>query len=255
MFGIDGLIGQLFVVTHSPNVLSDDYKNFQRLCIENGQIVVVSGCTMTIEDKDLKHLMSLYDEIKIAFFGRNILLVEGDTEKGAFPIIASKNGIDFDEIGCTLIKMGGADNVCQLSNVFKAFKIPAYAFLDRDKYDKYKDEENVFFTDNEDYENEIVPRMSVIEKIKAFKILGAIDDFFIGIYKRNISGFNVKEYLETKKIPSMTEEEKNNIDCEMTSTLIESLKKNKNQVSSIKIIDMMTEYPQSMVDFIKKAVN
>ena len=39
LFGIDGLTGQIFIATHSPNILLNDYRQFIRVYRNNNEDV------------------------------------------------------------------------------------------------------------------------------------------------------------------------------------------------------------------------
>jgi putative ATP-dependent endonuclease of the OLD family len=45
------------------------------------------------------------------FFAKKLLIVEGDTEKMAFPEFAKRMKIDFDSVGSTIIEVGGKRNL------------------------------------------------------------------------------------------------------------------------------------------------
>lgn len=54
LFDIDGLTGQIFIATHSPNILLDNYRQFIRLYKSTGtdsQLKIVSGMNVVIDDK------------------------------------------------------------------------------------------------------------------------------------------------------------------------------------------------------------
>ena len=250
LFEIDGIIGQLFVVTHSPNILSNDYKQFIRMFTDNNQIKVISGSNININDNVLKHLFKLYIEIKISFFGRKVLLVEGDTEKGAFPLIAAKNGIDFEERSCTLIQMGGADNVQPMLQIFNVFGIKAYAFLDKDKFNQYGTNNHIFYTNQKDYECEIVEIMTLNDKINSLLILGA-KNYLFGLLKKYDS-FDKNQFINNNAIPELTSSEREEFEAIITPDLISKLQENKNQVDAYKIIESLNNYPQSILDFLSK---
>lgn len=70
LFGIDGLIGQIFLATHSPNILLNDYSQFIRLYSNNSFLEIVSGKSITFEDdpKMYKHLLHNFIYLKEAMF-------------------------------------------------------------------------------------------------------------------------------------------------------------------------------------------
>lgn len=252
LFEIDGIIGQMFVVTHSPNVLSDDYKQFIRLYKEDVNMKCICGQRINIEDNNLKHLFSMFDEIKYSFFCHSVLLVEGDTEKGSFPLIAKKQDIDLDYYSSNVVGMGGADNVNSLIDIYKEFGIDVYAYLDRDKYNQYSSNPLIMFTDKKDFEEEILSVMSYEEKMKALNILNKSKSI-INELKRVEPSFSSAEYNRNFYVPILNDEQKREIDTILSQKVLGEMKKNKNQVSSYRIVDMMSNYPQTIINFVKKA--
>ena len=91
LFGVDGLIGQIFIATHSPNILLNNYKQFIRIFHTIGQgVEIVSGSSVNLDDILYKHLLHNFLYLKEAMFSKCILFVEGDTENGAMPVFAKR---------------------------------------------------------------------------------------------------------------------------------------------------------------------
>ena len=67
LFDIDLFIGQIIVVTHSPNIILDDYRQIIRFYMERGAIKVVSGTMLTLSPQLEKHLYLNFPYIKEAF--------------------------------------------------------------------------------------------------------------------------------------------------------------------------------------------
>ena len=112
LFGVDGLIGQIFIATHSPNILLNNYKQFIRIFHTIGQgVEIVSGSSVNLDDILYKHLLHNFLYLKEAMFSKCILFVEGDTENGAMPVFAKRMKLDFDENGIGVVKLDGADSV------------------------------------------------------------------------------------------------------------------------------------------------
>lgn len=147
LFDIDGLVGQIFIATHSPNVLLNNYKQFIRFYHPTEQeIGIISGSNLTLDDALYKHLLRSFLYLKEAMFSRCIVFVEGDTENGAMPVFAKRMDFDFDEKGIGVVKLDGADSVEKCMKLCSEFKIKAIAIIDKDKKDKYKHLADVFFT-------------------------------------------------------------------------------------------------------------
>lgn len=77
LFDIDGLTGQIFIATHSPNILLDNYRQFIRLYKSTGtdsQLKIVSGMNVVIDDKLYKHMLHNFIYLKEAMFSKCIIL-------------------------------------------------------------------------------------------------------------------------------------------------------------------------------------
>ena len=158
IFSIDRLLGQIIIGTHSPNILLSDYKQIIRFYRNNkGAIVVKNGQEIKLDPAVEKHLLKNMPYIKEAFFSKCVILVEGDTELGAFPVFAHKLKVDLDGCGISVIQAGSADSIPLLMKMLGQFGINTIGLMDRDKYRvEYKDTKNLFFTDKQDFEDEII---------------------------------------------------------------------------------------------------
>ena len=96
LFDVDGLSGQIFIATHSPNILLNDYKQFIRVYkdYDANELRIVSGHNINLSDKLYKHLLHNYFYIKEAMFSKKIIFVEGDTENGAIPVFARRKSFN-----------------------------------------------------------------------------------------------------------------------------------------------------------------
>jgi putative ATP-dependent endonuclease of OLD family len=131
--GIDVIIGQSIIVTHSPNILLNDYRQYLRLCFSNlSQVNTVSGYEIDLDDGAKKHLYKQIQYIREAFFSRVAIIVEGDTEYGAFQEWIEKSGIDMDRNGIIVIKADGKKSINYLRELLEKFGIKSYTFADRD---------------------------------------------------------------------------------------------------------------------------
>ena len=63
------------------------------------------------------------------------MIVEGDTEKLAFPVYASRMGIDLDREGATIIEVGGKKNLIEFARIANSFAIPTGIVYDEDSSD------------------------------------------------------------------------------------------------------------------------
>lgn len=158
IFTIDRFLGQIIISTHSPNILLSDYKQIIRFYKDDkDEIVVKNGQEISIENDIEKHMLKNMPYVKEAFFSKCVILVEGDTELGAFPVFAQKIEIDLDDYGISVIQAGSANSIPPLIKLFEEFGVNTVGLMDGDKYDeKYKDIEKLYFTDKQDFEEEIV---------------------------------------------------------------------------------------------------
>ena len=161
LFHIDGLLGQLFVVTHSTDALVDDYRHIIRMYRdETGLVRAACGVTFKFAREVEKHLIMHFPEAKEALYARCIILVEGETEYGSFAGIAKKLNVDFDYFGICLINARGESSISKLHKLFKSFAIPTVALYDRDVMDKHsKSHANVFYTNEICFEMDVVSHL------------------------------------------------------------------------------------------------
>ena len=166
VFNIDGLLGQLFVVTHSTDALVDDYRHIIRLYRdENNMVCAACGVTFNFPKEVEKHLIMHFPEAKAALYARCIILVEGETEYGCFAGFGKKLGVDFDYFGICLINARGESSISKLQKLFNRFAIPTVALYDRDVEGKYaKAHSNIFYTDEICFEMDFVTHLLSLHK-------------------------------------------------------------------------------------------
>ena len=166
VFNIDGLLGQLFVVTHSTDALVDDYRHIIRLYRdEHNMVCAACGVTFNFPKEVEKHLIMHFPEAKEALYARCIILVEGETEYGSFAGFGKKLGVDFDYFGICLINARGESSISKLQKLFNRFAIPTVALYDRDVEEKYaKAHSNIFYTDEICFEMDFVTHLLSLRK-------------------------------------------------------------------------------------------
>ena len=166
VFNIDGLLGQLFVVTHSTDALVDDYRHIIRLYRdEHNMVCAACGVTFNFPKEVEKHLIMHFPEAKEALYARCIILVEGETEYGSFAGFGKKIGVDFDYFGICLINARGESSISKLQKLFNRFAIPTVALYDRDVEEKYaKAHSNIFYTDEICFEMDFVAHLLSLRK-------------------------------------------------------------------------------------------
>ena len=166
VFKIDGLLGQLFVVTHSTDALVDDYRHIIRLYRdENNMVCAACGVTFNFPKEVEKHLIMHFPEAKEALYARCIIIVEGETEYGSFAGFGKRLGVDFDYFGICLINARGESSISKLQKLFNRFSIPTVALYDRDVEGKYaKAHSNIFYTQEICFEMDFVSYLLAMQK-------------------------------------------------------------------------------------------
>lgn len=66
------------------------------------------------------------------FFASVIVLCEGDTEEFALPVYLKAAGLDCDELGVSVIGVGGKEQIPKYWRLFSAFKVPLVVVFDND---------------------------------------------------------------------------------------------------------------------------
>ena len=180
IFNIDGIFGQLFVVTHSPNIISNNFREIIRLDYDNKKIVkAYSGFNCGISDKEEKQFLSHNFKIKEAFFAKTCIVVEGQTERVTLPIFANKLGFNFDGLNIGIIEADGADSIPTVSRLLSHFGIKNICIMDKDKYKpEYKNEyENIFHTEYTFFEEDFIRNIIINNRIHIlYKIACDCDD-------------------------------------------------------------------------------
>lgn len=169
---VDGIDGQLFIVTHSTDALVDDYRCIIRL-YRNRMAGVSAACGASFKfDKEIeKHLIMHFPEVKEAMYARCALIVEGETEYGSFPYFAITMGIHFDYHGICLINARGESSISKISRLLREFHIPTVCLYDRDVMAEHG-QSHVFYTDNICYEMDVVK--SCVTQRKSHLLLNVV---------------------------------------------------------------------------------
>ena len=157
VLGIDGLDGQIFVVTHSADALINDYRTIIRLYWgEGGEVRAACGAAFHFDNELEKHLIMHFPEVKEALYARCAVLVEGETEYGSFEYFARTLRADFDYHGICLINARGESSIGKIAQLMRRFHVPAVCLYDRDVMDGKKSSPYVFYTDRICYEMDVV---------------------------------------------------------------------------------------------------
>ncbi|MES9874626.1 MAG: AAA family ATPase [Candidatus Sedimenticola sp. 6PFRAG7] len=131
-----GETNQIIYTTHSPHFVSvPEYKEV--LMVRKGDEGTKAFLSsLPIDDKRREKLVKELDpERGELFFARQVLIVEGDTEKLAFPVYAGKLDIDLDREGATIVEVGGKRNIMEFAQIAISFGIPTGIVYDSDSSD------------------------------------------------------------------------------------------------------------------------
>lgn len=154
LFQIDEFTGQILVVSHSPSILLNDYKQIVRFSQKNDGTQIISGVNTNLNQQLQKHLHLHFPFIKEAFFSRCVIFVEGDSEYASFPHFGESLSINFDDLGICIIQARG-NAIHQLLEVASAFGIQSIGVTDRDDRLDPPLLSNHFQTARRDFESEI----------------------------------------------------------------------------------------------------
>jgi len=124
---------QVVYSTHSPSFLNvarlEELALVQRT--REGGTTVEQPQPIS-SDEDFRVLTEFDAERSELFLARAALLVEGQTEKLAFPFVFSALGHDLDREGISIVACGGKGNLPLFARVCRAAGVPFVAVFDRD---------------------------------------------------------------------------------------------------------------------------
>ena len=256
LFDIDGLTGQIFIATHSPNILLDNYRQFIRLYKSTGtdsQLKIVSGMNVVIDDKLYKHMLHNFIYLKEAMFSKCIIFVEGDTENGAIPVFAERMGLDMDERGIGVIKLDGADSVKRCMALYKSFGIKSIAIIDKDKKGSYGSEPDIYFTKANDYEEDVYDNFKLTDYLKSCKELSGVEPY-IPILRREGLNFNPGQFVENPANIEIDDTLQMKIMLENKDRELQKLKQSKNAAKGAILAGYVTVIPPAFQKIINKLI-
>lgn len=256
LFDIDGLTGQIFIATHSPNILLDNYRQFIRLYKSTGtdsQLKIVSGMNVVIDDKLYKHMLHNFIYLKEAMFSKCIIFVEGDTENGAIPVFAERMGLDMDERGIGVIKLDGADSVKRCMALYKSFGIKSTALIDKDKKESYSSEPDIYFTKANDYEEDVYDNFKLTDYLKSCKELSGVEPY-IPILRREGLNFNPGQFVENPANIEIDDTLQMKIMVENKDRELQKLKQSKNAAKGAVLAGYVTVIPPAFEKIINKLI-
>lgn len=256
LFDIDGVTGQIFIATHSPNILLDNYRQFIRLYKSTGtnsQLEIVSGMNVVIDNKLYKHMLHNFIYLKEAMFSKCIIFVEGDTENGAIPVFAERMGLDMDERGIGVIKLDGADSVKRCMALYKSFGIKSIAIIDKDRKGSYGSEPDIYFTKANDYEEDVYDNFKLIDYLKSCKELSGVEPY-IPILRREGLNFNPRQFVENPANIEIDDTLQMKIMLENKDRELQKLKQSKNAAKGAVLAGYVTVIPPAFEKIINKLI-
>lgn len=254
LFYIDGLIGQIFIATHSPNILLNDYRQFIRVyknAYNSNQLEIVSGMDVNIDNKLYKHMLHNFIYLKEAMFSKYIVFVEGDTENGAIPVFAKRMGLDMDAKGIGVIKLDGADSVKRCRELYREFGIESIAIIDKDKKANYALEPGVYFTKANDYEEDVYDNFTLNDYLRCCKELSEVKHF-IPILKKEGLTFNPVDFIADPTIVEIDKAVQDKIMADRKERELENLKQSKNAAKGAILAEYVTTIPSAFEKIINK---
>lgn len=214
ILGVDGLDGQLFVVTHSTDALVNDYRQIVRLYRnKEGKVQVACGADFHFGNEIEKHLIMHFPEMKEAFYSRCAILVEGETEYGSFPYFARTIGVNFDYHGICLINARGESSIIKIAQLIRCFHIPVVCLYDRDVMEE-NHTEYIFYTDYICFEMDVVKACLSNGHVKYLKdailATGATSDFVnSSLVKKAAQKLNLdKRLYSSRKLDNISARDK-----------------------------------------------
>ncbi len=219
-FGIDGIDGQLIIVTHSTDALLGDYRNLIRFYRKDVNTDVISGYALQpvasgsnegrIKSENEKHIIMHFPEIKEAFYAKCAILIEGETEYGCISAFADKIGISLDDFGICVINARGEGSIKPLRHLLKLFAIPSIAIYDGDVMDGAFQPADEFYTNEKCFEIEIVKTLLSNNKYDLVRQIALDLDNKANshVIDRNFlkDGFKKQGYDETQYTPKKLSE-------------------------------------------------
>jgi putative ATP-dependent endonuclease of the OLD family len=259
IFQINRLLGQILVVSHSPNILLNDYRQFLRFYKnEGGCLIVKSGFNIDLDEATEKQLLKNLPYIKEAFFSKVVILVEGDTELGALPIFSIKMNIDLDEFGISIIEAGGAESIPSLMRLLDEFGIKNIGLMDRDKEAQYRNRSlpGLSFTRGKDFEEDIYENFTITDYVKYLEnefpgerkadcFIGKARSIDISLNPRDPihSQLEVLSPIELQKLKDLSKED-----------ILKSMRNSKSILDGRDLGNYVTEIPDVYKNLIQKAV-
>ncbi|MDY2688202.1 MAG: TOPRIM nucleotidyl transferase/hydrolase domain-containing protein [Limosilactobacillus reuteri] len=265
LFNIDALDGQLIIVTHSPNILSADYRYICRAYqAKNGGTDFACGNRISFDEKVAKELIAELAEVKEVLFADKVMLCEGQTEQTAIPVFAEKLNKDLLSENVNIMAVHGKDNLGKFITIFNELKVKNWAVIDKDDNNnnkqKYTKNKNLLFTNERDFEEECFKVMNLDNMIDFFiefnQYKGTCNNrmnaFWIGFLSERGKNILTKTGDLKQLSNFMDADEKQNLRNEIKSRFMSKYMKAKSTITGKLIAKNVNEVPAVYQNLIEK---
>lgn len=126
---------QVIYSTRSPQMLAAvDYHEIVRLDVHAGRMNIRRAPAGTLTDEQRVHLQAEFaHERTEMFFASAVVLVEGQTEAIALPLIFRRLGHHPDALGISVVQVGGKGNMPLVARILAELGIPHVVVFDSDR--------------------------------------------------------------------------------------------------------------------------
>ena len=126
---------QVVYSTRSPAMLDAvDYHEIVRLDMSAGQMAVRRAPAGTLTDEQRVRLEAEFDHERTEmFFASAVILVEGQTEALALPLMFRRLGHHPDALGISVVEVGGKGNLPLVARLLAELRIPHVVVFDSDR--------------------------------------------------------------------------------------------------------------------------
>lgn len=200
--------GQIFITSHSVDIISHfDYDNIF-VALETGATHLFDGQT----DRFIKEVTRTNKKSFISsLMSGNILLVEGESELGSFPVYSYNNGFSFSYLDLDILRVCGKGNFKTYSEAYKKLGKNVFVLLDNDSdvannINSIKNVADKIILAFNDYEEMIFPYISqYANELSTFVDFQNVKNKLISIQAKDENKCNthekkVKAYIYDNKI-------------------------------------------------------
>ena len=123
---------QVLVTTHSPGFFRPDTKGFTRLQ-KTADGVSTHSVDLMLGPRDAYQLVQ-HENNEAAFFAKQVVLVEGDSDTFTYPHLAKLLAPSWDDVeqNIMFVKIEGKGNITRYRKFFSSFDVPIHVITDLD---------------------------------------------------------------------------------------------------------------------------